>query len=112
GADRLGFLSIAFSYPWPNDANEASGASAEPRAAFLRNDLLEFNILRFFKIINNEPTGNFYQVRPFNSSCICDFGTGNSSIWSFSHFEKSLSISSLHLVSICPAVYFPSRRRW
>src|SRR5688572_21481785 len=53
-----------------------------------------------------------HQVRDFSSSWICSFGTGNSLMCSLSHLEKSLSISSLHLVSIWPGVYLPSRKRW
>ena len=45
-----------------------------------------------------------YQVRSLSSSWICSRGTGSLSMWSFSHFEKSFSMSSLQRWSIWPGV--------
>ena len=48
--------------------------------------------------------GASYQVRSFSSSWICSRATGRLSMWSFSHFEKSFSMSSDHFWSIWPGV--------
>ena len=45
-----------------------------------------------------------YQVLSFRSSWICSFGTGSSSMWSFSHWEKSFSMTSVQRWSISPGV--------
>jgi hypothetical protein len=84
GAEFFGVLSIAFSYTSPKPARGALAKAVEI-AAFLKNCRLEVGLaieceLRFAKKLGYEPPALspwIYQVRVFNNSWICSFGTGN-----------------------------------